>query len=67
MLHAKFRSSDFHFLVPESFHQIFISVYLKAFTDWHNSFCLNFCMYTTLDQGQEMTLKFNSHISSYIQ
>ena len=31
MLHTKFWSSDFHFPVPESFHQIFISVYLKAF------------------------------------
>ena len=27
---------------------------------------LNFCMYTTLGQGQEMTLTFNTHISSYI-
>ena len=25
---------------------------------------LNFCMYTTLGQGQEMTLTFNTHISS---
>ena len=24
----------------------------------------DFCMYTTLGQGQEMTLTFNSHISS---
>ena len=31
MLHTKFRSSDFHFLVPESFNQIFFSEYLKAF------------------------------------
>ena len=61
MLHTKFRSSDFHFHVPESFHTKFGS-------DRHNSFCLNFCMYTTLDQcRQEMTLTFNSHISSYIQ
>ena len=28
---------------------------------------MNFCMYTTLGQGQEMTLTFNTHISSYIQ
>ena len=28
---------------------------------------LNFCMYTTLGQGQEMTLTFITHISSYIQ
>ena len=25
-----------------------------------------FCMYTTLGQGQEMTLTFNTHISSHI-
>ena len=72
MLHTKFRSSDFYFLVTESFHQIFISMFSESFhtkfgSDWHNSFCLNFCMYTTLDRGQEMTLTFNSHISSYIQ
>ena len=28
---------------------------------------LNFCMFTTLCQGQEMTLTFNTHIPSYIQ
>ena len=28
---------------------------------------MNFCVYTTLGQGQEMTLTFNTHISSYIQ
>ena len=28
---------------------------------------MNFCMYATLGQGQEMTLTFNTHISSYIQ
>ena len=49
-------SSDFHFLVPESFHTKFGS-------DRHSS--LKFCMYTTLGQGQEMTLTFNTHISSY--
>ena len=27
---------------------------------------LNFCMYTTLGHGQEMTLTFNTHIASYI-
>ena len=27
-------------------------------------FGLNFCMYTTLGQGQEMTLTFNTHITS---
>ena len=56
-------SIDFHFLVPESFHTKFGS-------DRHSSLrisCLNFCMYTTLGLGQEMTLTFNTHISSYIQ
>ena len=52
-------SSDFHFLVPESFHKTFGS-------DWPSSFLrkpgLNFCMYTTLGQGQEMTLTFNTNI-----
>ena len=27
---------------------------------------MNFCIYTTFGQGQEMTLTFNTHISSYI-
>ena len=54
-------SSDFHFLVPESFHTKFGS-------DRPSNFCENhFFMYTTLGQGQEMTLIFNTHISSYIQ
>ena len=57
-------SSDFHFLVPESFHK-------KFSLDRHSSFGeksgLNFCMYTTLGQGQEMTSTFNTHIPSYIQ
>ena len=52
-------SSDFHFLVPESFHTKFGSDLRKS--------SLNFCMYTALGQGQEMTLTFNTHISSYIQ
>ena len=41
-------SSDFHFLVPESFHTKFGS-------DRH------------MGQGQEMTLTYNTNISSYIQ
>ena len=28
---------------------------------------LNFCMYTTLGQGQEITLTFNTLIPSYVQ
>ena len=58
---------------PASVHQIFISLYLKAFiqslvligTVVLRKSSLNFCMYTTLGQGQEMTLTFNTHISSY--
>ena len=50
-------STDFHYLVPESFHKKFVSCKSG----------LNFCMYTTLGQGQEMTLTFNTHIPSYIQ
>ena len=50
-------SSDFHFLVLESFHTKFSSVVSEKSG-------LNFCMYTTLGQGQEMTLTFNTHISS---
>ena len=49
---------NFHFLVPESFHTKFSS-------EWPSSlrkFGLNFCMYTTLVEGQEMTLTFNTHI-----
>ena len=57
-------SSDFHFLVPEGFHK-------KIGLDRQSSFFRKsgfiFCMYTTLGQGQEMTLTFNTHIPSYIQ
>ena len=56
-------SSDFHFLVPESFHTKFTS-------EWSSSLRksgLNFCMYTTLGQGQVMTLTFNTHIPSFSQ
>ena len=56
-------SSDFHFLVPESFHTKFGSDRQCSL----RKSSLNFCMYTTLGQGQEMTLTFNTHISSYIQ
>ena len=41
-------SINFHFLVPISFLSNFGS-------DLHSSSCFNFCMYTTLGQGQEMT------------
>ena len=51
-------SSDFHFLVPESFHK-------KWFRSAHKFLrkpCFNFCMHTTLGQGQEMTLTFSTHL-----
>ena len=51
---------DFHFLVPESFHKNLIQIG-KVVSE---KICLNFCMYTTLGQGQEMTLTFNTHIPS---
>ena len=53
-------SSDFHFLVPENFHTNIVS-------DVSVKIQFEFCMCMTLDQGQEMTLTFNTHISSYIQ
>ena len=57
-----------------SCHQIFISLYLKASiqnlvqigTVVSEKIHFEF-LYTTLGQGQEMTLTFNTHISSYIQ
>ena len=54
-------SSDFHFLVPESFHTKLGS---KKFLRKSG---LNFCMFTTLGQGQEMTLTLNTRTPSYIQ
>ena len=58
---------------PASCHQIFISLYLKAFIK--NLVQIGkvvsekirfefFFMYTTLGQGQKMTLTFNTHIPS---
>ena len=60
---------------PASCNQVFILLYLKAFiqnlvqigTVVSEKIQFDFCMYTTLDQGQEMTLTFNTHISSYNQ
>ena len=62
-------------ITPASFHQIFISLYLNAFMQHlvqigrvvSEKIQFDFCMYTTLGQGQEMILTFNTHISSYIQ
>ena len=53
--------SDFHFLVPESFRKNLVQIGKVV------SEKMNFCMYMTLGQGQEMTLTFNAHISSYVQ
>ena len=50
-------SSDFHMLVPGSFHTKFGSVVSEKIR-------FEFCMCTTLGQGQEMTLTFNTHIPS---
>ena len=60
---------------PASCHQIFISLYLKAFIKnlvqigkaVSEKILFEFLLYTTLGQGQEMTLTFNTHIPSYIQ
>ena len=57
---------------PASCHQIFISLYLRAFilnlvkigTVVSELSQCEFCMYTTMGQGQEMTLTFNTHIPS---
>ena len=59
---------------PASCHQSFISLYLIAFiqnlvkngTVVSEKSGLKFCMYMTLDQGQEMTLNFNTHIPSLL-
>ena len=52
---------NFHFLVPESFNTKFGLEWLSSFGE---KLGLNFCMYTTLGQVQEMTLTFNTHIPS---
>ena len=74
----KFLKGFYHMWVvmgPASCHQILISLYLKAFiqnlvkigTVVSEKIQFDFCMYTTLGQGQEKTLTFNTHISSFIQ
>ena len=55
-------SSDFHFLVLESFHTKFNSEWPSSLIVRKSGF--NFCMYTTLGQDQVMTLTFNTHIPS---
>ena len=49
--------TNFHFLVPESFHTKFGSEWPVV----SEKIRFEFCMYTTLGQGQEMTLTFNTH------
>ena len=56
-------SSDFHALVPDSFHKKLVQIG-KVVSE---KIWFVFCMYTTLGQGQEMTLTFNTHIPPYIQ
>ena len=62
-------------MCPASCHQIFISFYLEAFIQnlvqngpvVSEKIRFEFCMYTTLGQGQIMTLTFNTHIPSRSQ
>ena len=56
-------SSDLHFLVPESFHKKLVQIGKVV----PEKIRFEFCMYTTLGQGQEITLTLNNHIPSYIQ
>ena len=56
-------------MLPASCHQIYISLYLKAFmqnlvknrTVVSEKIWFDFSMYTTMGQGQEMTLTYNTH------
>ena len=57
-------SSDFHFVLPESFHK---KNWFRMAKYFLRKFGLNFCMYKTLGQGQEMTLTFNTQIHAYMQ
>ena len=52
-------SSDFHFLVPESFKQM-----VQIGTDVSEKIQFEFLYLHTLSQGQEITLTFNTHVSS---
>ena len=58
-------SSDFHFLVPKSFHKK-IGSDRQVVSEKIQFEFLNVHV-TTFGQGQEMTLTFNTHIPSYIQ
>ena len=54
-------SSDFHFHVTESFHTKLVQIGTVVSEKIQ---LLNFHMYMTLCQGQEMTLTFNTHLPS---
>ena len=53
-------SSDFHFLVPESFKQNLVQIG----TEVSEKIRFEFLYLHTLGQGQEITLTFNTHIFS---
>ena len=55
--------SDFYFLVPQSFQKSLVQI-VKVVSE---KIRVEICMYTTLGQGQEMTLTFNTYTPSYIQ
>ena len=57
---ASITSSDFHFLVPESFKQKLVQIG----TEVSEKIQFEFLYLHTLGQGQEITLTFNTHISS---
>ena len=52
--------TNFHFLVLESFHTNLV----QNGTVVSEKIWIDFCMYKTLGQGQEMTLTFNTHLPS---
>ena len=56
-------SSDFHFIVPESFHKKLVQIG-KVISE---KIWFDFCMYTTLGQGHFLTLTFSTDIPSYFQ
>ena len=57
------QSSDFHFFYLKAC----IQNKVQIGTVVSEKILFEFCMYTTLGQGQVMTLTFNTHIPSYIQ
>ena len=59
-LYLKAMSSDFHFLVPESFKQNLVQIGKEV----SEKIQFEFLYLHTLGQGQEITLTFNNHISS---